>query len=76
MTTPTWAWLLWGLAFLVLEGIGLFDNRAGGTLSELVWRTFRVRDRRPTALTWGLRGVLLAFMVWLTGHFVAGWWTL
>lgn len=76
MTTPAWAWALWILAFAVLEGIGLWDNRPGGTLSELTWRTFRVRDRRPTALTWILRGILLAFLIWLTGHLGLGWWTL
>lgn len=76
MTTPTWAWALWILAFAVLEGIGLFDGRKGGTLSELTWDVFRVRDRRPTALTWVLRGALLVALVWLTGHLGFGIWTL
>lgn len=75
MTTPVWAWALWIAAFVVLEGIGLFDRKPGGTFSELVWRIFRVRDRRPTRTTWALRGILLAVMVWLTGHFVMGWWS-
>lgn len=72
MSTPTWAWLIWGLAFVALEGFGLFDNRPGGTLSELVWATFKVRDRRPTRTTWFLRGVLALFMGWLTYHFLTG----
>lgn len=76
MTTPTWAWALWIATFLVLEGIGLFDNRKGGTLSELTWNTFRVHDRRPTTATWALRGVLLGFLIWLAGHLGMGWWTL
>ena len=76
MSTPAWAWIAWILTFIVLEGIGLFDGRPGGTLSELTWRTFRVRDRRPTALVWTLRAVLLGFLVWLVGHLGMGWWTL
>lgn len=76
MTTPWWAWALWIAAFAGLEAWGLFDGREGGTLSELTWNTFKVRDRRPTALTWVLRGVLLAGLVWLTGHLGLGIWTL
>lgn len=76
MTTPTWAWALWIAAFAVLEGIGLFDGRKGGTWSELIWGVFRVRDRRPTRTTWALRGVLLVALVWLVGHLGFGWWTL
>jgi hypothetical protein len=76
VTTPTWAWALWISAFVVLEGIGLWDGRKGGTLSELTWATFRVLDRRPTPLVWVLRGVLLVFLVWLLGHLGMGWWTL
>ena len=75
MSTPTWLWIVWIAAFLVLEGVGLFDGRPGGTLSELMWRTFRVRDRRPTALTWIGRAFLLAFGTWLTMHIAFGWWT-
>lgn len=76
MTTPAWAWALWIAAFAILEGIGLLDRQPGGTLSEIVWAVFRVRDRRPTALTWTLRAALLAFLIWLTGHLGLGWWTL
>jgi hypothetical protein len=76
MTTPSWAWALWILLFVVLEGIGLWDGRKGGTFSELIWAVFRVHDRRPTALTWALRAVLLGGLVWLVGHLGFGWWTL
>lgn len=68
MTTPVWAWALWILAFVVLEGIGLASRKRGDTLSELTWRVFHVRDRRPTAVVWALRGVLLVGLVWLTLH--------
>lgn len=75
MSTPAWAWWAWIAAFAVLEGIGLLDNRPSGTLSELVWATFHVRDRRPTALVWALRAALLAALIWLTGHLGLGIWS-
>ncbi|MCW2898803.1 MAG: hypothetical protein JWO67_1068 [Streptosporangiaceae bacterium] len=76
MSTPTWMWIGWIAAFLVLEGIGLFDRKPGGTFSEFMWGLFHVRDRRPTAATWIARVALVLFGTWLTGHIAFGWWTL
>jgi hypothetical protein len=76
MSGYTIAWVIWGLAFFAIELPALIWGRTANTLSGHVWDVFRVRDRRPTALTWALRGALLAALVWLTGHLAFGWWTL
>jgi hypothetical protein len=72
----TIAWAAWIAAFVILEAVALARQQLGDTLSERVWSWFRVRDARPTALTWIGRGVLLIAGVWLTGHLAFGWWTL
>lgn len=76
MSLYTLAWVIWAAAFLVIEGIALADRRLGDTLSEHVWKVFKVRDRRPTAATWAVRVPLYVFLVWLSGHLAFGWWTL
>jgi hypothetical protein len=58
-----------------VEVVALLDSRRGDTLSETVWRWFRVHDRVPNPLAYVARGLLLVFLVWLTGHLVFGWWT-
>jgi hypothetical protein len=81
MTTIfTGVWWTLITAFVLTETTALLleyrSNRQGLTFSELWWRVFRVRDPRPTALTWVLRGGALVGLVWLLGHLGAGWWTL
>lgn len=68
----------WLLVLALLGGVelaALIDSRRGDTLSEAVWRWFRVHDRVPNPVAYGARGLLFLFFVWLTGHFVMGWWT-
>lgn len=75
----TWYTIGWGLIAgfaLALEILALWDKDRGDTLSEHVWKVFMIRDGRNTPLGIVLRTVLLAFMVWLTGHLVFGVWTL
>ncbi len=57
----TWAWILWGAAFCVIEGAALANRRRGDTLSEHVWL---LRSRK--AGRWGLA----AFLGWLAYHFL------
>ncbi|GAB2829255.1 hypothetical protein GCM10022221_29680 [Actinocorallia aurea] len=68
----TLAWVIWILAFVLLEGAALARPEPGDTFSEHVWRWFRVKDPRPTALTWILRALLVAGGVWLTTHLAFG----
>lgn len=73
----TIAWILWGIAFLAIEIPALlFSRQPGATLSEHIWAWFRVKDKRPTAYTWFLRAVLLAFLTWLLLHLGFGWLSL
>lgn len=66
----TVAWLLWLAAFLVIEGFAIFNKDRGDTLSEHVWKWFKINDK-PRQWTWR-RGVLAIFLVWLLVHMVAG----
>lgn len=75
MSWWTIGWLLWGALFLALElpAVFLGPKDASATLSGHIWSWFHVRDRRPTALTWVLRAVLMAFLGWLFVHLSFGW---
>lgn len=72
MTYSGWtvAWSMWFAFFLVIEGWALIDKDKNDTLSEHIWHFFAVRDK-----PWGWRlrrFVLLAFMAWLSVHFLTG----
>ena len=69
----TLAWLLWGTAFLVIEGSALLSKRTGETLSEKIWSWFRVnRGWGRPAVAVPRAGLLLA-LVWLLLHLAFGW---
>lgn len=73
----TVAWISWIGVFAVVEGIALFNRREGDTLSEHVWQWFGVgrhgKPRPPiTGAVRAKRFVLLAFMAWLSVHFLTG----
>lgn len=73
----TAAWVAWIAAFVVIEGIALYRKKEGDTLSEHVWKWFgTARDGRPQSQPSGWvrlrRFALLAFMVWLSVHFLTG----
>jgi hypothetical protein len=75
--TFTILWVLWLAAFVVVEGVALFNKEEGDTLSEHVWKWFGIGEvgkPRPEITGWvrARRFGLLAFMAWLTVHFVTG----
>lgn len=79
MSWATAGWLAWMAYFLVLEGWALFNSRPGDTLSEHVWAWFGTQRRRPgesprevTGWVRLRRFVLLAFLAWLSAHFLTG----
>lgn len=74
MSNYTIAWIAWGIIFVITEGIALADRDRGDTLSEHVWKWFRVKGAMPTKTGWALRAILAGFMIWLSGHFVFGIW--
>lgn len=71
MTGYTVAWIFWIAMFLLIEGKALIDKDRGDTLSEHVWKWFRVRGRTKTWVA--RRYALAAFLVWLTLHLTTGW---
>ncbi|AFU61984.1 MULTISPECIES: hypothetical protein [Streptomyces] len=79
MSIWTWLWAGWLGAFLVIEGKALFNKEKGDTLSEHVWRWFSTERTakaagQPTGWVRLRRFTLLAFMAWLSAHFVTGGW--
>jgi hypothetical protein len=79
--TITWSdpwtvgWIIWLVAFLIWEGIALFNSKKGDTLSEHIWIWFGTRRGQKKSGTIQLRRfILLAFMVWLGAHFLTGGW--
>jgi hypothetical protein len=75
MSGYTIAWLAWLGAFVVIEGKALFNKAEGDTLSEHVWRWFKtgkMSNRTPSAGVRIRRFTLLAFMAWLSVHFLTG----
>lgn len=70
MTTFTWLWIIWLAWFVVVEGAAIINKDRGDTLSEHVWRWFRIHDK-PRQWTWR-RIVLAGFLAWLLIHMVAG----
>ena len=72
MTVWTWLWVWWLALFAVIEGAALLNKQAGDTLSEHVWKWFSVTSKGKG---WrSRRFVLLAFLAWLTTHFLTGGW--
>ena len=63
------AWALWLAAFLVVEGVAVFNRKAGDTLSEHVWLWFGVKAAPKSWLVWPLR----LFLGWLAVHLGTGW---
>lgn len=74
MTAWTWGWAGWLAWFAVEEGLALWRGGAGATLSAHVWTWFALEntDKRRTAWVRFRRFALIAFMSWLTYHFLTG----
>ncbi|MEU9126595.1 hypothetical protein AB0D08_00505 [Kitasatospora sp. NPDC048540] len=77
MTVWSWLWVAWLAAFAAIEGKALFNKTEGDTLSEHVWKWFgTARDDRPQGQPNGWlrlrRFTLLAFLAWLSVHFLTG----
>jgi hypothetical protein len=87
MSVWTLLWVAWGLAFAVIEGLALFNSRAGDTLSEHAWAWLGIKRRalwrrkpgskatrvRPTWTLTALRVLFGLAMLWLGLHLTTGW---
>lgn len=70
MSGWTVAWALWISAFFAIEIPAIANKKPGDTLSEHVWSWFAIKGK-PTG--WRARRlVLLAFLAWLSLHFLTG----
>lgn len=71
-----WLWIGWGVYFAIVEGAALVRSHKGGpdgTLSAHVWVWFGTdKHTHPNSWAYLRRFMLLAFMTWLTVHFVTG----
>lgn len=73
-------WIGWIIYFVAVEAVALLNSRDGDTLSEHVWAWFGTEwhkgatPRQRSGWTQLRRIVLLAFLVWLTAHFMTGGW--
>lgn len=66
----TLLWVLWGVAFAVIEGVAIFNDRRDDTLSEHLREWFRT-DRKRGRTAW--LAVSGAFFAWFVTHIaVAG----
>jgi hypothetical protein len=78
MSGFTWAWVGWAVYFAVVEGLALTNSRRGGTLSEHIWAFVGSRyvANKPAAKVTGWvrlrRFLTLAFLAWLSAHFLTG----
>ena len=73
----SWLWIGWLAIFAVIEGVALSNKKDGDTLSEHVWKWFAIglNGQPKPPVTSGVRArrfILLAFMAWLSVHFLTG----
>lgn len=69
MSIWTILWLMWIVAGVAIEIPALVNREDGDTLSEHIRKWFKVKDPRPTALTWIARGTLMSILIWFITHF-------
>lgn len=77
MTIWDWMWIAWVAMFVGIETPALLNSTKGDTLSEHVWNWITHPHDGPKAGlgTWIGRMGIITLLVWLCGHFIAGWWT-
>ena len=74
----TIGWLAWLAWFVVEEGLSIRSGAIGNTLSGHVWKWFSIRTEKypdgAQVQKWVRvrRFILLAFLAWLTAHFLTG----
>ncbi len=68
----TVAWIFWIVFFMVVEGIAVFNNIPGDTLSEHVWKLIGTNADRSD-WTWVWRIGLAGLLIWMIPHFMTGW---
>lgn len=72
----TWLWVGWLVYFGVVEALAIarsYNGQKGDTLSEHVWLWFGTsKDTHANTWAYVRRFVLIAFIAWLSVHFIGG----
>lgn len=68
----TWAWGIWALMFVAIEGQAILDKRHGDTLSEHIWKWIGKKGYEKPKWYKARRGALGAFLLWLVAHLLTG----
>lgn len=68
----TIAWILWLLAFGVIEYKAIADKKEGDTLSEHVRKLIGTNVDLRTGAQWGFRVIVGIFFAWAIPHFFTG----
>ena len=63
MTVWTWLWIAWGLAFAVIEGAAIANDKKGDTLSEHVRLWFRTDVKLGRTVWLVVSGCALAWFI-------------
>lgn len=69
----TWLWAFWAAFFVVVEGIAVFNNIPGDTLSEQIWLVIGTKAEVKTTTMWFWRVALVVGTAWTIPHFLTGW---
>jgi hypothetical protein len=65
-------WLVWALAFVVIELWAALDDRPGTeTWSETIWKVFAIKGEQPRHAV-VRRWILLILLAWTSAHFLTG----
>lgn len=75
MPDPTFKilWILWLIAFGVIEFIAIRRDGYGDTFSEFVWWIIGSGDGGRDAWRWAARIALGILIAWLIPHFFTKW---
>ena len=68
----TIAWVIWILAFGIIEAIAVIDKKKGDTLSEHIWKWFAIDNKEPFYKF--KRLTLVTFLVWFAIHILTRGW--
>ena len=69
----TTLWIVWVVAFGVIEYAALKNKDGGDTLSEHIWKLIGTNTPGRNWENWLARIVLAGGFVWVIPHFFTGW---
>ena len=73
MNTFKVLWIIWIAFFIIVEGIAVFNDVPGDTLSEFVWDIIGTDSDDRSIGQWFWRAGVLTLLAWLIPHMMPGW---